>query len=164
MVSRSNRLFAALDRLEPHLQLVNLSNRRSAKRLSIRDIVNSTPDQNRRVQVVDDNEDVLSAIKVSLEVLDFEVLVCKTGSDAIEQFEKFNPFLVIVDQGLPDIDGLEVGRGIRSSESAQPRLILLTGSDTRKLREQATEIGFDQFLVKPVGIESLSTTIESLKK
>jgi len=115
----------------------------------------------KKIFLIDDNEDVLTVIKISLEMLGYDVVEFAQGGDAVEQFLAVHPDLVIVDQGLPDIEGLEVGRQIRKLESdSRCGLILLTGSDGQSLRDLANEIGFDDFLVKPVSMQTLSECID----
>ncbi len=115
----------------------------------------------KKIFLIDDNADVLTVIKISLEMLDYEVFEFARGGDAIEKFPVIQPDLVIVDQGLPDIDGIEVGRQIRELESGgRCPLVLLTGSDGQALRELARKFGFDDFLVKPVRINMLAQGIE----
>ena len=115
----------------------------------------------KKIFLIDDNEDVLTVIKISLEMLGYDVVEFAQGGDAVEQFLVAHPDLVIVDQGLPDIEGLEVGRQLRKLESdSHCGLILLTGSDGQSLRDLANDIGFDGFLVKPVSMQTLSECID----
>ena len=115
----------------------------------------------KKIFLIDDNEDVLTVIKISLEMLGYDVVEFAQGGDAVEQFLVVHPDLVIVDQGLPDIEGLEVGRQLRKLESdSRCGLILLTGSDGQSLRDLANDIGFDGFLVKPVSMQTLSECID----
>ena len=118
--------------------------------------------ENKKIFLIDDNEDVLTVIKLSLEMLGYDVMDFMLGRDALQKFREIQPNLVIVDQGLPDIDGLEVGREIREIETDRRcALILLTGNDGQQLRDSAAEIGFDDFLVKPVRIQTLAECIEN---
>lgn len=115
----------------------------------------------KKIFLIDDNEDVLAVIKISLEMLGYDVVEFTRGRDAVEKFLTVQPGLVIVDQGLPDIEGLEVGRQIRKlNTDSRCALVLLTGSDGQLLRDLASDIGFDGFLVKPVSIQTLSECIE----
>jgi DNA-binding response OmpR family regulator len=111
--------------------------------------------------LIDDNEDVLAVIKISLEMLGYDVVEFTQGRGAVKKFLAVQPSLAIVDQGLPDIEGLEVGRQLRELETdSRCALILLTGSDGQLLRDRASDIGFDGFLVKPVSIQTLSECID----
>ncbi len=114
----------------------------------------------RKILMVDDHEDIRTIIRVGLELFEYEVQLCSNGLDAIKQHEEFKPDLMIVDLGLPDIDGFEVGKRIRQS-SADTAMFLLTGSDGQDARDQAKAIGFQQFLVKPIRLKELAALIES---
>ena len=117
--------------------------------------------QKKKIFLIDDNADVLAVIKISLDMLGYDVTEFALGQDALDQFPTTQPDLLIVDQGLPDVEGLDIGRQIRSQESdSRCALILLTGSDGQSLRNLAKEIGFDDFLVKPVRINTLAECIE----
>lgn len=114
----------------------------------------------KRIFVIDDNEDVLTVLKLSLEMLGYEVSEFALGKDALKQYQHEKPDVVIVDQGLPDIMGLEVGQQIREMESGHAcSLILLTGNDGQPLRDQAEDIGFNDFLVKPVRMNELAECV-----
>jgi CheY-like chemotaxis protein len=115
----------------------------------------------RKILLVDDNMDVRAVITLGLEQLGFRVVACVDGRDAIERFKVEQPDVAIIDQGLPDIQGIEVGRKLRALAQGRPIVIaLLTGSDGPALRQQASERGFDDFLVKPVRIQTLAEWID----
>lgn len=115
----------------------------------------------KKIFLIDDNEDVIAVIKISLEMLGYDVVEFGLGRDAVEHFSAIGPSLVIIDQGLPDIEGLEVGRQIRNMETENRcPLILLTGNDSQPLRDRAKEIGIDDFLVKPARIQALAECID----
>ena len=113
-----------------------------------------------KVLLVDDSEDVLVVIQLSLEMLGYDVVACTDGAQAIKQFRATNPSIAIIDLGLPDMSGIEVGRQIRTIQNGiNCPLILLTGNDGSKIRDEAQKAGFSDFLVKPVRIGSLSQCI-----
>ncbi len=113
------------------------------------------------ILLVDDNADILTVIKLSLELLGYRVFEFSNGHDALEQFETVRPSIAIIDQGLPDLLGLDVGRRIRKLEFGKTcPLILLTGTDCPTLRDDANDAGFCDFLVKPVRINTLSDCID----
>jgi len=106
--------------------------------------------------------DVRAVITMGLEHLGYHVIECVDGRNAIEKFAVEKPDVTIIDQGLPDIQGIEVGRQIKEMANHRPIAIaLLTGSDSLAIREQANEAGFDGFLVKPIRIQLLSEWIDS---
>lgn len=123
-------------------------------------------DSKTRVLLVDDNDDVREVIGVGLELLGYQIAGAPNGNQAIEQLLAFQPDILIMDQGLPDILGIEVGRQIRALENASQKnrktlLVLLTGTDGQALRELATQAGFDGFFVKPIRVSTISEWIQS---
>ena len=102
-------------------------------------------------------------MRFTLEHLGYAFLGCGTGEDAIKIFDKEKPDVVMIDQGLPGMLGIEVGRQIRTNESKpQPILILFSGTKETQLQRNSAKAGFDAYLVKPIGMHELSARIESL--
>lgn len=112
-----------------------------------------------RVLVVDDNVDAASTAAELLRLLGHEVGVAHDGREALEKAAQLRPDTVLLDIGLPDIDGYEVARQLRTSirDGALPamRLIALTGWGQDKDKRLSAEAGFDLHWVKPVGVEQL---------
>jgi signal transduction histidine kinase len=105
----------------------------------------------RRVLVVDDNVDAASVIAELLRMAGNEVGVAHDGASAVAATADFRPDVVLLDIGLPDINGYEVARQIRKLEGVrQPVLIALTGWGQKQDREMAVQAGFDQHWTKPV--------------
>lgn len=167
LVSSTNELFTALDnqtKLFGSLRSIRIFQTLLFstyllffQTLNLNEHTESTKPQ---ILLIDDNQDVLTVIKLSLEMLGYAVAEFENGRDAIEQFPTIKPSLAIIDQGLPDIRGLEVGRRFREMDTENPCiLILLTGTDGQALRDEATAAGFIDFLVKPVRIDALSECI-----
>lgn len=118
-----------------------------------------------KVLLVDDNDDIREVFGIGLDMLGFQIAQAATGTDAVKMFSKFNPDVVIVDQGLPDILGTEVGRQIRGMESStRAAMAILTGTDGQALRDLAIEIGFDEFFVKPVKINTIAEWIQNVAR
>lgn len=115
-----------------------------------------------KVLLIDDNDDIREVFGTGLELLGCRTAGAATGQEAIEHFLAFQPDVVLVDQGLPDMLGIEVGQKIRAME---PRtdvvLALVTGTDGQGLRELASDSGFDGFFVKPVKIQTIFDWITS---
>lgn len=105
----------------------------------------------RRILVVDDQADVASSLAMVLELRGHEVRTAYGGPAALQAFEDFGPEIVLLDIGMPDMNGHEVARRIRAMpHGGSVRLFALTGwgQDEDKLRTQ--EAGFDKHLTKPV--------------
>jgi len=111
--------------------------------------------------VVDDNDEVRSVFSISLKMQGHEVIECTRGAEAIELFPKQRPEIVILDQSLPEIKGIEVGKQIRQLENG-PNVVLalITGTDNAALRQLAEEAGFDDFLLKPISITELANWVD----
>src|SRR5262249_3503691 len=123
-----------------------------------------TPARNlpgRRVLVVDDNEDAVESLALLLSSHGHEVRTAYDGPDALELAEAFRPEVVILDIGLPRMDGYEVACRLR--ERAWTRdllLVALTGYGREEDRRRAHEAGFDWHLVKPVDPEVLRVLLD----
>jgi CheY-like chemotaxis protein/two-component sensor histidine kinase len=110
----------------------------------------------RRVLVVDDNHDSLTTMARLLRLLGNEVVAVGTGRDAIGQSEMFAPEIVLLDIGLPDMNGYDVARTLRKQPRFDETLIVaLTGYGTMEHRQQSQDAGFNAHLVKPVDLEAL---------
>jgi DNA-binding response OmpR family regulator len=115
----------------------------------------------RRVLVVDDNEGAASSLALLLESEGHMVRVAMNGIDALRAADEFVPEAVILDLGLPDIDGKEVARRIRGHRGASVALIALSGwaPDTNAA---ASRHPFDAYFVKPVDVNALFEALEHL--
>jgi CheY-like chemotaxis protein/two-component sensor histidine kinase len=107
-----------------------------------------------RILVVDDNTDAANMLEIFLSMENHEVRTAFTGHDAIQAAAEFQPDTVILDIGLPDIDGYEVAKRLRE-RSPDICLIALSGWGQDEDRRRSDEAGFNHHLVKPVNIEEL---------
>jgi CheY-like chemotaxis protein len=109
-----------------------------------------------RVLVVDDNEDAATMLGAALTSLGHVVDVTFDGPSALAHAETFRPTAVLLDIGLPGMNGYDVARTLRSHNGTAPvRLIAVTGYGQLADRERALEAGFEHHLVKPVSIGEL---------
>lgn len=116
----------------------------------------------RRVLVVDDNEDAASTLGDFLKSLGADVRVANSGAAALEIAEKFYPETVLLDIGMPDMDGYEVARRMRAMPPcAKTTLIALTGWGQDQDRRQSRAAGFDHHIVKPPDLARLIKLIAS---
>jgi PAS domain S-box-containing protein len=111
----------------------------------------------RRVLVVDDNADAARTLDTLLGSLGHETRVAYGGAEALSMAVEFRPDIVLLDIGMPDVDGYEVARQLRNLES-QPalRIVAVTGWGQEPDRQKAKEAGFDVHLVKPVDANELT--------
>jgi PAS domain S-box-containing protein len=114
------------------------------------------PPSRPRVLVVDDNQDAAGTLAELLQLLGSEVAVAHDGASAIACTDQFRPDVVLLDIGLPDVDGYQVARSIRALQGLrQPRLIALTGWGQEEDKRLAEEAGFDEHWTKPVDPQRL---------
>jgi signal transduction histidine kinase/ActR/RegA family two-component response regulator len=109
-----------------------------------------------KLLVVDDNPDVASSVAMFLELVGHDVRVAHDGDKAIQLAEEFRPQAMLLDLGMPGMDGYEVCRRIRSMSWAKDmRIIAITGWGQEEDRRQSAAAGFDAHLVKPVNPKTL---------
>jgi two-component system KDP operon response regulator KdpE len=105
------------------------------------------------VLVVDDEPQILRALRINLRVREYEVHVAATGAEALEVAGRHPPDLVILDLGLPDLDGVEVIQGLRGWTKAP--IIVLSGRADSTDKVEALDAGADDYITKPFGVEEL---------
>lgn len=117
-----------------------------------------------RVLLVDDDANVLESTRLVLEMSDFDVRTAMTGHDALEAGDVFRPEVVLLDIGLPDMDGWATGRQVRESDWGRDAvLVALTGWGRREDVRRSREAGFDHHLIKPMDPDSLLALIGSAR-
>jgi len=110
----------------------------------------------RRVLVVDDNPDILTILADVLTWKGFQVEIARSGPAAIEAARAFRPEAVLLDIGIPGLDGYEVARQLRADPMlATTRLIALTGYGQQSDRDRAHAAGFHHHMVKPPAMDEL---------
>ncbi len=106
-----------------------------------------------RVLVVDDEPQILRALRINLRVRNYDVDTAATGAQALETAARHPPDLVILDLGLPDLDGVEVIEGLRGWTTAP--IIVLSGRADSLDKVEALDAGADDYVTKPFGMEEL---------
>ena len=115
-----------------------------------------------RVLVVDDEPQILRALRINLRVRQYDVHTAASGAEALEMAGKYPPDLVILDLGLPDMEGVEVIEGLRGWSSAP--IIVLSGRADSADKVQALDAGADDYVTKPFGIEELLARMRALAR
>lgn len=119
----------------------------------------------RRILVVDDNKDAVDSLSLLLTIVGQTVASARDGIDALSQVERFGPEVVVLDIGLPGLNGYEVARRIRSMEGgSRVVLVALTGWGQDEDRRRTVEAGFDHHLVKPVDFDALKALLAGLPR
>ncbi|MFA6164041.1 MAG: PAS domain S-box protein [Methylobacter sp.] len=116
-----------------------------------------------RILVVDDYTDAAESLTMLLQAEGHEVEMANCGIKAIELAQVFHPQVVLLDIGLPDLDGYEVAKRLRAlPETRNAILIALTGYGQTEDREFSKSAGFNYHLLKPLNFEELSTLLTTL--
>jgi CheY-like chemotaxis protein len=110
----------------------------------------------RRVLVVEDNPECRVALQFYLSRMGHVVEVTADGLQGIQKALAWRPDVVIVDVGLPVLDGYEVARRVRAALADRPLLVALTGYGQPEDRDRAGEAGFDVYLAKPASPEDIA--------
>jgi DNA-binding response OmpR family regulator len=113
-----------------------------------------------RVLVVEDDEDIAQALQRSLRLEGYEVRAAPDGVAALEQSRAFVPDLVILDLGLPQLDGIEVAKRLRENDDVP--ILILTARDAVESRVQGLDSGADDYLVKPFERQELLARLRAL--
>ncbi len=114
-----------------------------------------------RLLVVEDDVDIANMLKIYFTGLQFEVDVANRGRDALEKTRQVLPHLIVLDIMLPDIDGYEVCRTLRTNtRTSHIPVIFLTQKDERSDKLQGLELGADDYITKPFDIEELKLRVQ----
>jgi len=114
-----------------------------------------------RLLVVEDDLDIGNMLKIYFSGMDFDVDVAVRGSDALEKTKQVLPHLIVLDIMLPDIDGYEVCRNLRTNmRTSHIPVIFLTQKDERSDKLQGLELGADDYITKPFDIEELKLRVQ----
>ena len=120
-----------------------------------------TATTHRRILVVDDNRDSATSLAMMLKLLGSEVSMAHDGVEAVEAAEQVRPDVILLDIGLPKLNGYEVCRRIREQAwSSGMVIIALTGWGQEEDRRRSAEAGFDHHLVKPVELNALAQLLD----
>ena len=116
----------------------------------------------RRILVVDDNVDAAQMLGMVLEAHEHEICIVHDGPGALRAAAAFRPQLILLDIGLPGMNGYDVCRGIRAASWGRAvTIIALTGWGQESDRHESRDAGFDHHLVKPVEYAALAALLAS---
>lgn len=118
----------------------------------------------RRVLIVDDNEDAANSLAMILNLGGHETASVYTAVDALQRAASFRPDVVLLDIGLPGMDGYEVAQKLRELPGLRDiRLVAVTGYGRSDDRIRARDAGFDDHLTKPVEFAVLERTLAGIR-
>ena len=106
-----------------------------------------------RILIVDDEPQILRALRINLRARRYEVYTAATAAEALDAAAAHPPDMVILDLGLPDMDGVQVIEGLRGWTSAP--IIVLSGRADSTDKVEALDAGADDYVTKPFGVEEL---------
>jgi two-component system, OmpR family, KDP operon response regulator KdpE len=105
------------------------------------------------ILIIDDEPPIRRFLRTTLAVQDYRVVEAATGAEGLSLLRHEKPDLVIVDLGLPDVDGLDLIRRIR--EASRVPIVVLSSRDDEKGKVAALDLGADDYVTKPFGVEEL---------
>ncbi|MHB1467944.1 MAG: response regulator transcription factor [Solirubrobacteraceae bacterium] len=113
-----------------------------------------------RVLVVEDDEDIAQALQRLLRMEGYDVRIAEDGQAALDSARGFAPDLLILDLGLPKVDGIDVARRLREGDDVP--ILVLTARDAVESRVEGLDAGADDYLVKPFERQELLARIRAL--
>jgi two-component system KDP operon response regulator KdpE len=111
------------------------------------------------VLIVDDEPPIRRLLGNTLAVQDYRILEAATGGEALEQARRGKPDLVILDLGLPDLDGIEIIRRLRAG--SQVPIVVLSSRGDERGKVAALDLGADDYVTKPFGVDELMARIRA---
>lgn len=118
--------------------------------------------EKRKVLLVDDDAEILSAMKTIIERKGYKVVTATDGNAGLASAEQENPDLVIVDMMMPKKSGFLVLEKLKSLGDSSPKVIMVTGNEGGRHRAYAELLGVDDYLRKPFTMDKLMQTVEKL--
>ena len=115
-----------------------------------------------RILIVDDEVQILRALRINLKARGYDVATASTGAEALAVAARHQPELVVLDLGLPDLDGVEVIHGLRGW--SQARILVLSGRTDSADKVDALDAGADDYVVKPFGMDELLARLRALAR
>jgi DNA-binding response OmpR family regulator len=114
-----------------------------------------------RVLVVEDDEEIAQVLQRSLRLEGYEVKLAADGVEGLEEAHIFLPDLIVLDLGLPRLDGVDVARRLRADGDEVP-ILMLTARDALESRVEGLDVGADDYLVKPFERQELLARLRAL--
>jgi CheY-like chemotaxis protein len=116
----------------------------------------------RRVLIVDDVQDITAMLGELVTLLGHEACVANHGSEALERAREFRPDIVLLDLGMPEVDGFEIARKLRAQpDGASIDLIAISGWGHASARHEAVRAGFDRHFLKPITLAHLAALLDN---
>jgi two-component system, OmpR family, KDP operon response regulator KdpE len=113
-----------------------------------------------KVLVVDDEPPIRRFLRTSLAVNGYDVIEAENGAEGLDEMRRNAPDLLVLDLGLPDMDGLEIIRRLRAGGDIRP-IIVLSSRDDEAGKVEALDLGADDYVTKPFGVDELLARIRT---
>jgi two-component system KDP operon response regulator KdpE len=114
------------------------------------------------VLVVDDEPQILRALRINLAARSYDVVTAATAREALDAAARHHPDVVLLDLGLPDLDGVEVVRGLRGWTDVP--IIILSGRSQSIAKVQALDAGADDYVTKPFNVDELVARVRAVTR
>lgn len=115
-----------------------------------------------RILVVDDNRAAADALAKLLALRGHETRAVYTGEDAIGRAPEYAPDVILLDIGLPDMEGYDVARTLRNEHASEATIVALTGFGQESDVRLAVRAGFDHHLTKPAGLADIEAVLATI--
>ena len=115
-----------------------------------------------RVLVVDDEPQILRTLRINLQARDYEVVTASSGRGALQAASESHPDLVVLDLGLPDMDGVEVVRSLRTWTTVP--ILILSGRLNSQAKVEALDAGADDYVTKPFNVDELFARVRAVTR
>ena len=128
-----------------------------------RDKDESRPDRgNKRVLLVDDDPEIIDAIRYALEAKGFQIFIARDGNQGLAMAERENPDLVILDMMMPKRSGFLVLEKLRRTHETPVRVIMITANEGSRHKAYAEMLGVDDYIRKPFAMDKLVDAVQRL--
>ncbi|HEY2406537.1 MAG TPA: response regulator [Polyangiaceae bacterium] len=117
-----------------------------------------------QVLVVEDDDDSREVLGELIEYLGRHPVLAKDATEALARVRERTPDIGLIDVSLPGIDGCELARQLRALTGTRMRLVALTGHSDATIRKEAQDAGFDDYWVKPIASDAISTLLATTNK
>jgi DNA-binding response OmpR family regulator len=117
---------------------------------------------NKRVLIVDDDAEIVEAIRYAIEAKGFDVTVARDGNQGLAMAEREDPDLVILDMMMPKRSGFLVLEKLRRSRSVPMRIIMITANEGSRHKAYAEMLGVDDYIRKPFAMDRLIESVQKL--
>jgi DNA-binding response OmpR family regulator len=126
------------------------------------DEVRGKPAGTKRVLLVDDDPEIIDAIRYALESKGFQIFIARDGNQGLAMAERENPDLVILDMMMPKRSGFLVLEKLRRTREAPVRVIMITANEGSRHKAYAEMLGVDDYIRKPFAMDKLVDAVQRL--